>query len=189
MRFESAAPSRGTKRAKPESRTYRLQSLSRVRTLCRASPQIGIGKLWGLKFQIVSDFRSTFFFPKNRLNFGSPQIAWKFQKSDPGAFLAPILVVFGTRFWHQFSLYFTIPRKPLFCNTSPAKRSFSPPKPCHFGTNFRSNFDVFRISFSDTIFSSFFQHDTQKHDFWTPLGIQLGPKWRQKSQNSAKVGF
>ena len=39
----------------------------------------------------------------------------------------------------------------------------------------------FRVSFSDTLFSSFFQHDTQKHDFWTPLGIQLGPKWHPKS--------
>jgi hypothetical protein len=38
----------------------------------------------------------------------------------------------------------------------------------------------FRVSFSDTLFSSFFQHDTQKHDFWTPLGIQLGPKWHPK---------
>ena len=93
--------------------------------------------------------------------------------SDFGCFLDPC--------WHQFSQYFTIPRKPLFCNTSPAKRSFSPPKPSHFGTNFRSNFDVFRVSFSDTLFSSFFQHDTQKHDFWTPLGIQLGPKWHPKS--------
>ena len=74
-RFESAAPSRGTKRARSESRTYRLQSLSRVRTLCRASPKIGVGKLLGLKCRIFSDFRSTFFFPKNRLNFGSPPIA------------------------------------------------------------------------------------------------------------------
>ena len=30
-------------------------------------------------------------------------------------------------------------------------------------------------------FLLFFKHDTQKHDFWTPLGIQLGPKLRPKS--------
>ena len=65
--------------------------------------------------------------------------------SDFGRFLDP--------FWHQFSQYFTIPRKPLFCNMSPAKHSFLLPKPSHFGTIFRSNFDVFRVSFSDTLFS------------------------------------
>jgi hypothetical protein len=92
----------GTKRARPESRTYRLQSLSRVRTLCRASPKIGIGKLLDLKFQIFSDFRSTFFFPQKRLNFGSTQNAKKYQKSDLGTFLAPILIVFWIPFGTNF---------------------------------------------------------------------------------------
>ena len=59
---------------------------------------------------------------------------------------------FGLRFWSLFgsllapiSQYFKIPRKPLFCNRSTAKRSFSPPKPSHFGTKFQSNFDVFSV--------------------------------------------
>ena len=38
------------------SRTDRLQSLSRFRTLCRASPKIPIGKLSGLKFTILFRF-------------------------------------------------------------------------------------------------------------------------------------
>ena len=135
-RSESAAPSRGTKRAKPKSRTDRLQSLSRVRTLCRASPKIGPGKLLGLKFQIFSDFRSTFFFPKNRLNFGSPQIAQKSQKSDLGALLAQILVVFWTPFGTNF-LYISRFRENLYFATSPQRNArFHLPNPLILGPNF-----------------------------------------------------
>ena len=62
------------------SRTDRLQSLSRLRTLCRASPKIPIGKLLGFKFQFFSDSSSTFCCLKNHLNVGSAQKAQKSQK-------------------------------------------------------------------------------------------------------------
>ena len=73
------------------------------------------------------------------------------------------------------------PRTLLFCNKSPSKRSLLPLKPFHFGTNSQSKFDVFRISFLDTLFSSTVQDDVQQLDLGTPLEIQLGPKWRPKS--------
>jgi hypothetical protein len=46
------------------SRTARLQSLSRVRTLCRASPKITPGRPSGLKFRIFQIFGQLFSFPK-----------------------------------------------------------------------------------------------------------------------------
>ena len=149
-------PPRGTKRARPKSRTYRLQSLSRVRTLCRASPKIGIGKLLGLKFQIFSDFRSTFFFPKNRLNFGSPQNAQKSQKSVLGAFLAQILVAFWTPFGTNFLNISRFPENLYFATSPQRNAHFHLPNPLNFGQNFNHILMCFRVSFSDTLFSSFF---------------------------------
>mgnify|MGYP002805218888 CR=1 FL=1 len=58
---------------------------------------------------------------------------------------------------------------------------FHLPNPPNLWPNFNQILMFFRVSFSDTLFSSFFQHDTQKHDFGIPLGIQLGPKWHPKS--------
>ena len=55
------------------SRTYRLQSLSRVRTLCRASPKVSPFLLRSLTFQIFSDFWFIFSCLKKPLNFGSAQ--------------------------------------------------------------------------------------------------------------------
>ena len=66
-----------------------------------------------------------------------------------------------------FSIFHDSP-KTFILQQVPSKTLISPPKPSHFGTNFRSNFDVFRVSFSDTLFSSFFQHDARKRDFGTP---------------------
>ena len=76
-------------------------------------------------------FRSTFSFLKNRLNFGSPQIAPKSQSwtgfgSDVGRF--------GYPFRQPFSQYFMTPGKLLFCNKSSAKRSLLPFKPSYFAT-------------------------------------------------------
>jgi hypothetical protein len=180
LRFESAAPSRGTKRAKPESRTDRLQSLSRVRTLCRASPKIGIVKLLGLKFKIFSDFRSTFFFPKKRLNFGSAQNAQKSLKSDLGSFWTPILVVFWIPFGTNFLNISRFPENLYFATSLQRKARFHFPNPPNLGQNFNQNLMCFRVSFLDTLFSSFFQHDTQKHDFgtspWNPAGSKMAPK-------------
>ena len=78
----------------------------------------------------------------------------RIEKQDPSETPKNLKNLISDRFWLRFwslfgsllapiSQYFKIPRKPLFCNTSPAKRSFSPPKPSHFGTKFQSNFDVF----------------------------------------------
>ena len=156
LRSESAAPSRGTKRARPKSRTYRLQSLSRVRTLCRASPKIGIGKLLGLKFQIFSDFRSTFFFPQKRLNFGSAQNAQKSQKSDLGSFLAPILVAFWTPFGTNFLNISRFPENLYFATGPQRNPHFHLPNPLILEQIFDQILMSFRVSFSDTLFSSFF---------------------------------
>ena len=114
----------GTKRARPESRTDRLQSLSRVRTLCRASPKVSPFLLRSLNFQNFSDFRSIFFCFKKTLNFGSAQNYQKSQKSDLGAFLAPMLVAFWTPFGNNFLNISRFPENLYFCNTSPAKPSF-----------------------------------------------------------------
>ena len=43
-----------------------------------------------------------------------------------------------------------------------------------------------RVTFSEIIFSLFFQHDAQKHDVGTPFGTQFGPKWRPNRQVAPK---
>ena len=131
----------------------------------------------GLNFRIFSDFRSTFFFPQKRLNFGSAQNAQKSQKSDLRAFLVPILIVFWIPFGTNFLNISRFPENLYFATSPQRNAHFHLPNPLILGTNFNQFLMFFRVSFSDTLFSSFFQHDTQKHDFWTPLGIQLGPKW------------
>ena len=42
--------------------------------------------------------------------------------------------LFGSLFWHQFSIRFKTPRKLIFCNTCNAKTSFLQFRACHFGT-------------------------------------------------------
>jgi hypothetical protein len=95
--------------------------------------------------------------------------------------LAPILIVFwipfGTNFlnisWHTEHCYFA---------TSPQRNArLYLPNPLNLRQNFDQILMCFLILFSDTLFSLFFKHDAQKHDLWTPLGIQLGPKWHPKS--------
>jgi hypothetical protein len=170
------------------SRTDRLQSLSRVRTLCRASPKIQIGRPSGLNFLIFSDFRYTFFFPKNRLIFGSPQIAPKSQKFDLGAFSAPILVVFGTQFDTNFLNISRFPENLYFATSIKRNARFYLPNPLILGSIFNQNLMFFRVSFLDALFSSFFQDDTQNHDFGTLLessSVQNGAQNRPSGARGA----
>jgi hypothetical protein len=119
--------------------------------------------------------------PKKRLNFGSAQNAQKSQKSDLGSFLALFLIVFWTPFGTNFLNISRFPEN-LYFATCPQRNSHFPlPNPLILEQIFDQILMFFQVSFSDILFSSFFQHDTQKHDFWTPLEIQLGPKWRPKS--------
>ena len=135
------------------SRTYRLQSLSRLRTLCRACPKIGIGKPSGLKFQIFSDFWSTFFCLKKPLNFGSAQNAPKSQKYDLGAFLVLILIVFGTPFGTHFLYRSRIAENVYFATSIKRNARFYLPNPPILGHNSDLNFMFFDLSFLDTLFS------------------------------------
>ena len=143
MRFESAAPSRGTKRArpklenlqtpKPQPRPHTLPGLPQNRERKTFGPQISdfvpiLGSF--LLSQKTSKFRLRPKRPKIS-KIGSRNVFG----SDVGRFWHP--------FWHPFSLYFTNRRKRLFCNKYQAKRLFLPPKPFHFGTNCRSIFHVF----------------------------------------------
>ena len=80
------------------SRTDRLQSLSRVRTLCRACPKIASFLRRGLNFQIFEILKSICFVPKNHLNFASSQNAPKSQKSDIKPLLARNFIPFWTLF-------------------------------------------------------------------------------------------
>jgi hypothetical protein len=143
------------------SRTDRLQSLSPIRTLCRASPKVSPLLPRSLKFLIFSDFSSTFSCPKNLLNFGSPQIAPKSKKSDLGAFLARILIAFGTHFGTNFLYISRLPENLYFSTSIKRNARFNLPNPLILGPNFNQNLMCFRVSFLDTLFSSFFQHDAQ----------------------------
>jgi hypothetical protein len=124
-----------------------------------------------LNFQIFSDFRSTFFFPQKRLNFGSAQNA---QKSDLGSFLVPILVAFWTPFGTNFLNISRFPENLYFATRPQRNPHFHLPNPLILEQIFDQILMFFQVSFSDTLFSSFFQHDTQKHYFWT-----LEPSWDQ----------
>ena len=160
------------------SRTYRLQSLSRLRTLCRACLKIASGRPSGLKFPIFLDFSSTFFCLKKPLNFGSAQNAPKSQKSDLGAFWGPILVVFGTPFGTHFLYISRLAENVDFATSIKRNARFYLPNPLILGPNFDQNFMFFLVSFLDTLFRAFFQDDAQKRDFGDPFGIQFGTKWR-----------
>ena len=95
--------------------------------------------------------------------------------------MAPILVAFWTPFGTNFLNISRFPENFYFATSPQRNAHFHFPNPLILRPNFNQILMFFRVSFSDTLFSSFFQHDTQKHDFWTPLGIQLGPKWHPKS--------
>jgi hypothetical protein len=185
-RFESAAPSRGTKRAKPESRTDRLQSLSRVRTLCRASPKIGIGKLFGLKFRIFSDFRSTFFFPKKRLNFGSAQNAQKSLKSDLGSFLAPILVAFWTPFGTNFLNISRFPENLYFATSPQRNAHFHLPNPLILEQIFDQILMFFGSRFRTPFFRHFSNMIPKNMIFGPPLGSSSVQNGTQNRPSCAK---
>jgi hypothetical protein len=92
--------------------------------------------------------------------------------------LAPILVVFGTHFGTIFLYISRLPENLYFATNIVQNAHLYLPSPLILGPNFNQNLMFFRVSFLDTLFSTFFQHDAQNHDCWTPLGIQLGPKWR-----------
>ena len=95
------------------SRTCKLQSLSRLRTLCWASPKIGIGRPLGLNFPIFR-FGIHFFCPKNILNFGSSQNAPKSQTSDLGACFGSDFYCFLDPFWHPFfSIFHNSPKTSI----------------------------------------------------------------------------
>ena len=125
------------------SRTDRLQSLSRVRTLCRASPKIPIGRPSGLKFPILFRFLVHFFLSQKTSKFRLRPKRPKISKIGSRIVFGSDFGRFWDPFWHQFSLYFTNRRKRLFCYKYQAKRLFLPPKPSHFGTQFQSKFHVF----------------------------------------------
>ena len=134
-RFNPPPPLGGRSVPNRNSRTYRLQSLSRVRTLCRASPKIPTGRPSGLKFPIFSDFGSTFLSPKNLLNFGSFQNAPKSQKSDLEAVLAQILIVFGTPFGTHFLYISRLPENVDFATSIKRNARLYLPNPLISGRN------------------------------------------------------
>jgi hypothetical protein len=110
------------------------------------------------------------FFSKKCLNFGSSQNAPNSQKSDIETFSAPILVVFGTHFGTNFLFISRFPENLYFATSIKRNTRFYLPNPSILGPNFNQNLMFFRVSFLDTLFSSFFKLDVQKHDFGTPLG-------------------
>ena len=182
-RSESAAPSRGTKRAKPKSRTDRLQSLSRVRTLCRASPKISIVLLRSLNFQIFSDFWSIFFCLKKPLNFGSAQNAQKSQKSDLGAFLAPILVAFWTPFGTNFLNISRFPENLYFATSPQRNAHFHLPNPLIL----EQIFDQILMFFGSRFRTPFFRHFSNMIPKNMIFGPPLESSWVQNgTQNLPK---
>ena len=98
-------------------------------------------------------------------------------KNDLGTFFVPIVIVIGM----PLGIHFTTPENCLFYHKYEAKCLFLLPKSSYSGTKFHLRFDVVRVSCWDTLFSSFFKHDTQYHDLGTPFGIQLGSKMASKS--------
>ena len=155
---------------KPQPRPHTLPGQSQNRNW----------KTFGPKISDFFRFSVHFFLsqkpPKFRLRPKRPKISKIWSRSvfgsDFGRFLDP--------FWHQFSQYFKIPQKPLFCNKSPAKRSFSPPKPSHFETKFQSNFDVFSgLVFGHpffVIFPTWYPKTWFLDPPWNPAGSKMAPK-------------
>ena len=116
------------------------------RAFRRADPKSSKSRFWGACFCTLSNFWWICYRPQNLLNSGS-QNSPKSPKSHLGTILASVSVVCLDPFWHQFSLYFSTPRKVMFCNTYNwyAKCLFLPPKSFHFGTiNSSQNNDLFR---------------------------------------------
>ena len=93
-------------------------------------------------------------------------------------------VHFGINFldiaWHPEHCYF---EKNMLPN---AHLCFS--SPLILGSIFDKNLMFLGVSFLHLFFSSSFQDDAQSHDFGTPFGIQLGPKWRPKTARWRQEG-
>ena len=133
------------------------------------------------------DFRYTFSFPektsKFRLRPKRPKISKIWSRIvfgfDFGRFLDP--------FWNQF--FFNIlgfPENLYFATVPQRNPHFHLPNPLILEQIFDQILMFFRVSFSDTLFSSFFQHDTQKHDLWTPLESSWVQNGAQNRPSGAK---
>jgi hypothetical protein len=130
------------------------------------------------------DFRSTFFFPKNRLNFSSAQNAQKSQKSDLGSFLAPILVAFWTPFGTNF---FNISRFPenLYFATSPQRNPhFHLPNPLIL----EQTFDQILMFFESRFRTPFFHHFSNMIPKNMIFGLPLGSSWVQNGAQNRPSG-
>ena len=141
-----------TPRFLPISEIFRLQSLTGHRL--RRRPHLARVLLIVFARRFL-DFRCTFFFPKNRLNFGSAQNGQKSQKSDLGSFLAPILVAF----WIPFGINFlNISRFPenLYFATSPQRNPhFHLPNPLILEQIFNQILMFFESRFRTLFFHHF----------------------------------
>ena len=185
-RSDSAAPSRGTKRARPKLENWQTpKPQPRPHTLPGQS-QNRNWKTFGPKISDFPDFRSTFFFPKKRLNFGSAQNAPKSQKSDLGAFLAPILVAFWTPFGTNFLNISRFPENLYFATSPQRNAHFHLPNPLILGPNFNQILMFFGSRFRTPFFRHFSNMIPKNMIFGPPFGSSSAPNCAQNRPSGAK---
>ena len=134
--IESAAPSRGTKRAKPKLENLQTPKPQPAPHTLPGQPQNTNRTTFGPR---ISDFFRIFgplFSIPKTVKISDPPKRPKISKIRSRSVFGSDFDRFWNPFWHKFSLYFMTPRKRVFCNNYQAKRSFLPPKPSHVWTKF-----------------------------------------------------
>ena len=143
-------------------RACKLQSFSRIRTLCRASPKIPPGRSSGLNFPMI--FRL-----KHLQNFGSPENAPKSLKNDLGSYFAPILINVWIPLGTDFLYISWLPENSCFATNIMRNACFCPSRPLILTFLIHPKIMAFQDTFLHTLFDHFMLILYEIDQFWDPF--------------------